>query len=403
MVIMMKNLSKNNNLLLLDILHKFIFSKKCGTSITDVDANKLELLCREADDNLLGALLYFYCGKDNILPEFWQKKWSLDFIKNSADELRQAEELTFILKLLADNDIEAAPLKGACLAYHHYPHPALRNMGDFDILIRPDSIKKAFQLMIDNNFTAGYDFGNCCHEAPLSSPTGFVLELHSHIDSDFERCDYNFLWEGSYKSEFFGQVISYLSPEIYLLHAINHAFKDNLVGGIRAFIDVGYILTGADINIKGLENCAERIGFYDDFILFMNIFPDFFPKKYIPDSKQFSVDLIKKSRYLIYNFKHIKGLDQKQLMLHREYNGLSFSKKILFLMKRMNTKPASIAQTYNCRIHSPMLGFYYLYRINAYFMKYVLFLKKSKQNSLIRRIGICQKTINNYLNDSKGN
>ena len=63
MVIMMKNLSKNNNLLLLDILHKFIFSKKCGASITDVDANKLELLCRDYNNLTLSGKFIFIISK----------------------------------------------------------------------------------------------------------------------------------------------------------------------------------------------------------------------------------------------------------------------------------------------------------------------------------------------------
>jgi len=116
--------------------------------------------------------------------------------------------------------------------------------------------------MLDNNFTADHDFHNRCHEAQLMSPRNFVLELHSHIDFNFERCNYDSLWEGSRKSEFSETPITYLSPEIYLLHAVSHAFKDNLIGGIRAFIDIAYILASADINIKRLENCAKRNTIY---------------------------------------------------------------------------------------------------------------------------------------------
>jgi hypothetical protein len=181
------------------------------------------------------------------------------------------------------------------------------------------------------------------------------------------------------------------------MHAATNAFKDHLNGGIRSFIDAAYILTGAGSNIKLLETCAKKNDFHNRFVLFMNIFPEFFPKKYIPDFKNIPPGLVKKSRYLIYNFKYIQNIDYHQLMLQREYRGLKRLRKFLFLIKRIEINPAVLAKTYNCNIHSPMLIFYYFHRINAYFLKFISFLKTSKQNSLSRRLGVCQKMIDNYL------
>ncbi len=384
-------------LLLLELISKFIFSGEKGKLIAEMDVDTLELLCEEAENNRLGVLLYYYCWQDNVLPDTWLNKWSTDFRAMSAHELRRANDLKNIYRILADNNIAAAPLKGACLAYKYYPHPALRNMHDIDILIRPDNVKKAFQLMLDNGFTADYDFDNCCHEALLRSTEGTALELHRHIDSNVKRCDCDLLWEGCYKSDFSGHEISYLSPELYLLHAIIHAFKDHLNGGIRSFIDIAYILNETNISIEQLEACAKKNGFYERFVLFMNIFPEFFPKKYIPKLKKIPLGMIRKSRYLIYNFKHIQEIDCHQLMLHREYHGLSLYEKILFPIKKIKAKPESIAQTYNCHIRSPWIVFYYFNRIKDYFLKFILFLKASRRNSLTKRIGVCQKTINNYL------
>jgi Uncharacterised nucleotidyltransferase len=385
-------------LLLLDILSKFIFSGGNSKSIAKIDADTLELLCRKADDNSLGSLLYYYCGKDQVLPDLWMDKWSADFRTMSANELRQADELKNVYKILADNDIEAAPLKGACLAYNYYPHPALRSMCDFDILIRPESIKKAFQLMLDNNFTSDYDLESRHHEPPLNSPRGFVVELHSHITPDSKRCTHDALWQDCRKSDFKGQVISCLSPEITLLHTIKHAFRDHLVGGLKGFVDAAYILAGADIKVKQLEDCAKINGFYDELTLFINIFPAFFPAKYLSGSEQISADLLENARCLIYNSKHAQGMDRHQLRLFREYDGASFFEKLLFMKKGMNVRLASVAKTYNCRPHSPMRVYYYFHRAYTYFIKLVLFEKKIKHSSFTRHIGICQKRIHSYLN-----
>ncbi|MBU8902068.1 MAG: nucleotidyltransferase family protein [Victivallales bacterium] len=387
-------------ILLLDILSKSIFSKKGSELIVDMDADTLELLCRKAEEHRLGILLYYYCRQYEILPELWMDKWSVEFRTMSANELRQADELKSIYKILTENDIEFAPLKGAYLAYNYYPHPALRNMSDFDILIRPKNIEKAFQVMLDNNFTSTYDFGSLHHEPQLKSPRGFVLELHSHISPNPKRCPADALWEGCRKAEFRAQEITCLSPEISLLHVINHALKDHLIGGLKGVIDVAYIFAGGNINVKKLEHCARKNGFYDEFTLFMNIFPTFFPGKYLPAFEQFPDTLLEDARYLIYNSRNAQEMDEHQIMLYREYDELSFFKKLLFMSKRMNVKAVSIASTYKCRPYSPMLIYYYFHRACTYFIKLVLFEKSSKQSSLTRNIGICQKKIHSYLYSS---
>ena len=383
-------------LLLLDLLSKFIFAEGNGKLISGMDANTLELLCRKVEENRLGSLLYYYCQRDKLLPIFWRNKWSADFRAMSANELCRANELKNIYKILADNNIDAAPLKGAYLAYNYYPHPALRSMSDFDILVRPESIKKAFQLMLDNNFTSDYGVETRIHEPRLSSPRGFIVELHSHIIPDSNRCPADALWKNCTKTEFKGQAISCLSPEISLLHTIDHAFRDHLIGGLKGFVDAAYIFAGA--NIEQLVNCAEKNGFYDKLILFMNILPDFFPEKYLPATEQVPADLLEDARYLIYNSQHAQSMDKHQLMLYREYNDLNFFKKLLFVKKRLTIQSATIAQMYNCRPDFSMLIYYYFHRAYKYFIELVLFEKRSEQNSFVRDAGICQKKIQCYLN-----
>jgi len=402
----MEKSSENNKkfLLLLDILSKFIFLKNGSEFISDIDTDTLELICHEADDNHLGTLLYFYCIKAKTIPDSWQAKWSTKFITNSAGELRQANELTRILKLLADNKIEASPLKGACLAYKYYPHPALRGMSDFDILVKPENVKKAFQLMLDNGFVSDYKAGcqqHKHHEPKLSSKNGYVVELHTHITPNSVRCDYDALWENCQKSKLNGQAVTFLSPEIYLLHSIDHAFRDRLIGGLKSFIDIAYILAGSNTNIKKLTACAKKTGFYNEFIIFMNIFPNFFPAKYIPASEQIPVDLIENSRYLIYNVTVARNLDIYQVMLHREYAKLTSIEKLLFIIKKMKVTPRYIAEKHECKPYSLMMIFYYFHRAWKYFIKLILFRKRSINESLHERVGTYQKQIHSLAIHNK--
>lgn len=182
-----------------------------------------------------------------------------------------------IYKILNDGDIEIAPLKGVCLAYNYYPHPALRIMGDFDILVMPGKVSKAFQLMVDNGFKSDFDLKNDFHEPTLFSPRGYALELHTRIGPLVKNCSPEILWNRFEEKVYKGRKFCLLRPEFSILHTINHAFKDHLVGGFRPFTDVACILAASNITLEQLKNCAEKFGTYNKFCLFMNILPDFFP------------------------------------------------------------------------------------------------------------------------------
>src|SRR5208282_5106828 len=83
---------------------------------------------------------------DGRLKEAWpQAIWQAcraDARSEAMHELAQRAELGRVLAALAEADVAPLILKGAGLAYTHYPRPGLRPRSDTDLLIAPNQREK---------------------------------------------------------------------------------------------------------------------------------------------------------------------------------------------------------------------------------------------------------------------
>lgn len=399
----MNNPAENNKvfLQLLDVLHDAIISGEPAGLPPEISPESMALICGKADENRVGQLLYFYYGRLDVLPDCWGKKWADHFRAISATELRRANELEKIYEILATHQIGCAPLKGVYLAYYGYPHPALRTMSDIDLLIRPDEVERAFQVMLEHKFIC-HSAGNRSlhHMPPLQSPQGFEVELHSHILSgNAFRCTHDMLWGNSRQASFRGKPITLLAPEMHLLHAVNHAFRHNLVAGIKTFVDVAYLFKNGNIDFETLKECSVKAGFFNELSLFLNIFPDFFPKSEMFRSAEIPAGLMDDARYLIFHYKSIQQVDRHYLMLQRNYACLNGWEKLLFLKKCVQKKTSSLVPERQCREHSFLPICRYIRWILAGLGKFLLFeAGKNPQREFSRRVGTCQQRINCYRN-----
>ena len=384
----------------LDLFSSFLFFNDISSAVEklkELSLDEAERLFCKLDDYLLGPLTYFYLGKNKILPVQWQNKWAKQFHALSLKEIPRTSELKKIYHLLNESEIKAAPLKGALLAYKYYPHPALRYMSDFDILVKSDEISKAFEVMRTNGFTMKSLLPSKIHEPVLISPQGAALELHHHISSNLLKYNAEQLWKNSCKNSFQGASFVCLSPELTILHTIEHAFKDRFVGGLKPFIDTAMVLAGTNISLPELETCAKEMELYEKFCFFMNIFPEFFPEKYVPDSPAIDPKLLKSVRHIIRNFKNIHQSNTKELMLYREYHTLRLPAKIAFIFKRTAVAPQVIASAYSTSTYSPQIFYNYLHRT----FKYALVLLTTRAGRKIKRIGICQNRLEKAFNNQE--
>ncbi len=79
--------------------------------------------------------------------------WKVMVYSQVAQWTKLMEAQTKLIKLLQDNDIPVAIIKGAAAAMN-YPKAEYRSMGDIDFVVNDKDYKKAFELMRAN----GYDF-----------------------------------------------------------------------------------------------------------------------------------------------------------------------------------------------------------------------------------------------------
>lgn len=159
-------------------------------------------------------------------------------------------EFEQICSLFESEKIIYIPLKGSVIR-QYYAEPWLRTSNDIDILIRPDDLDRACELLHTRlNY---YDGIRTTKDLSLFSPSGVHLELHFKIQESMEKMDRVFcnLWdyigpvkENGYRYE--------MTPEYFLFHIVAHIAKHMLHGGcgVRAYVDVWLLM----IHLKYDEN-----------------------------------------------------------------------------------------------------------------------------------------------------
>jgi len=127
------------------------------------------------------AFFQFYLNKTGIeelkAPFFSQKEMAANLIKKYQTEaiLRQ------LRKLLKNNNILFALLKGYLYGEIYYPHPGLRSYGDLDIYIFPPHKDRALEILLENNWLLKHQSKAAQGDHYTLSKNGYVLEIHWNI------------------------------------------------------------------------------------------------------------------------------------------------------------------------------------------------------------------------------
>lgn len=103
-------------------------------------------------------------------PDPIRRACHVDAIEHAKRELATRAEMSRILAVLGSAGIASLLMKGAALAYSHYPSPALRPRADCDLLVAPLDRQAAFRFLQD----LGYRRVN----GPAGTFVGYQLELH---------------------------------------------------------------------------------------------------------------------------------------------------------------------------------------------------------------------------------
>ncbi|HVR91964.1 MAG TPA: nucleotidyltransferase family protein [Novosphingobium sp.] len=146
----------------------------------------------------LQPLLHAQCGDLPDLPPDIRANWRSAYRVAAITALAQRAELVETVGLLKAHGIETIALKGAWLARHAYPDPALRPCRDLDLLVEAGMASAAFETLTG----AGYALAEPPelsledtlrvdkHLPPLASPRGTCIELHHRLWEPDGRLDH---------------------------------------------------------------------------------------------------------------------------------------------------------------------------------------------------------------------
>lgn len=159
-------------------------------------------------------------------------------------------ELTRVVDLLSEFEVDSRVLKGSAVAHLDYPQPALRSFIDLDILVREDDIERTVAVLSSADFARtlaeprpGFD-RRFDKGLTLRHPTGFELDLHrTFVLGPWGRLlDLTSLWEDSAEFTVGAHRLRALSRTDRFLHACYHAALGDWPLRLGSLRDVAQLL-----------------------------------------------------------------------------------------------------------------------------------------------------------------
>lgn len=200
-------------------------------------------------------------GSAWVVPAEARSCWAAGYRQAALRSLSVQLTLQGIDRLLKQAGIPYAALKGAWLAWHAYPHPALRPMRDVDILVQPEQTLDAFDVLLAGGFLRlaqdltppAHAFEQHRHLPPIADPrTSICVEVHSRlVDHGHATAAGSTVKQlsSSIGAMTGGTAISYLSREDSLLHLIVHSvYEHQFNNGPAVLNDVAMLLKSGPLD-----------------------------------------------------------------------------------------------------------------------------------------------------------
>ena len=146
-------------------------------------------LSRLAAIHRLQPILHHRHGASPAIPAPILADWQAAKRHAAMAALARQADLRLVARCLEQAGFAPVALKGAWLAFHAYPAPALRPMRDIDLLVEPAQVIDAFRHLLASGFVQAEDdalpldtnlrIGK--HMPQLTAPGGTLVELHHRL------------------------------------------------------------------------------------------------------------------------------------------------------------------------------------------------------------------------------
>lgn len=182
-----------------------------------------------------GAVLCGIPKTDPVMGRLFQKYCQLI--------LRDHTQMTALKKVYAafeENGIDYLPVKG-CVLKELYPNPAMRTMGDADVLIRMEQYAQICAIVEDLGYTLG---GEADHAIPWQHKD-LLIELHRSLIPSFQTKEYQYfkdVWQRAVPAGGYRFGLSQTDFFIFIfLHYVKH-YRDGGIG-LRQLTDLWIMQT----------------------------------------------------------------------------------------------------------------------------------------------------------------
>lgn len=223
----------------------FAIEQEYKVDLSLVNKINWEDLYNEAKEHNILSLIYFAIKKlklnDNI-DKTLLNRWKEEVFFSALREKKQEANIKEMLKTFNQENINVVALKGTIIK-ELYPKSEFRTMGDCDILIKKEFIKKSEEILN----SLGYKMGEHAEEHPVHKAYykgKYSIELHwSLINEQYFNGSKNFeknIWVNLTKYKFREEETYRLNNEYMIVHLISHMAVHSISGGfgIRQLLDL---------------------------------------------------------------------------------------------------------------------------------------------------------------------
>ena len=231
---MTRNLLQNHQTLLLSCCKRLLKTEETTVlqKLIRMDVNWNDLLNDARSLEISPILWWAFKDLDlSSIPQDITDQFRFEYKENFARNMVLSDRLAWLCRTFEDNAIPFVPVKGLILADQTFPSEALRSLCDLDVLIRPESLSKAVQILSQNGlllagrdslFDVDLDKHRDVQFVGALKGFDYVLELHWKFKDTFIKLQQDVVWNNLVDYEWNGLKLRVFSPELTLLHLIHH-------------------------------------------------------------------------------------------------------------------------------------------------------------------------------------
>jgi hypothetical protein len=215
-------------------------------------SNLVDLARSQGVGGLLRAAIQ---GSDPAIPAEIREELDQLYFATARDNALRFRELNEVLAAFRDAGVAVLLLKGAALAESVYDNVALRPMGDLDLLIAHQDLRRCGAILTGRNYAAteaevapGTQLAYRGQQAfACHGPFPLVIELHWHpldIPYYLAKIPVDWFWANSERQQLDGHAIQVLSAEANVLYLAAHLAFHHRFQGFRWFVDLAWLVHG---------------------------------------------------------------------------------------------------------------------------------------------------------------